>query len=116
VNELLIKEIEEISSRNHFFHYHLEFPEVFEKGGFDCLLGNPPWEKINLEDKEFFATRAPKISSIKNSSKRQEAIRDLSQTNLNFPTYRTQKKASSQLNLSKSEKYLFQITYPKINF
>lgn len=27
----------------HFFHWFLEFPEVFEKGGFDCILGNPPF-------------------------------------------------------------------------
>jgi len=27
----------------HFFHWFLEFPEVFEKGGFDCVLGNPPY-------------------------------------------------------------------------
>jgi hypothetical protein len=27
----------------HFFHWFLEFPEVFENGGFDCVLGNPPY-------------------------------------------------------------------------
>jgi hypothetical protein len=74
VNESLLNEIEHISSQYHFFHYYLEFPEVFEKGGFDCLLGNPPWEKINLEDKEFFAIRKPSISAIKNASKRNKAI------------------------------------------
>jgi len=26
-----------------FFHWFLEFPEVFEHGGFDCILGNPPF-------------------------------------------------------------------------
>lgn len=26
-----------------FFHWFIEFPEVFEKGGFDCVLGNPPF-------------------------------------------------------------------------
>ena len=26
-----------------FFHWFLEFPEVFAKGGFDCILGNPPF-------------------------------------------------------------------------
>ena len=70
----LIEIILKIADHYNFFHYHLEFPEVFEKGGFDCLLGNPPWEKINLEDKEFFAIRKPSISAIKNSSKRSKAI------------------------------------------
>jgi hypothetical protein len=29
-----------------FFHWHLEFPQVFRAGGFSCVLGNPPWERI----------------------------------------------------------------------
>lgn len=74
VNEVLINRILKTADHYNFFHYHLEFPEVFERGGFDCLLGNPPWEKINLEDKEFFAIRKPLISAIKNSSKRSKAI------------------------------------------
>jgi len=74
VNEVLINRVLKTADHYNFFHYHLEFPEVFEKGGFDCLLGNPPWEKINLEDKEFFAIRKPSISAIKNASKRNKAI------------------------------------------
>lgn len=74
VNNLMIEEVLKTAKQYRFFHFHLEFPEVFEKGGFDCLLGNPPWEKINLEDKEFFATRKPSISVIKNASKRNKAI------------------------------------------
>lgn len=31
------------AERRHFFHWFLEFPEVFAKGGFDCILGNPPF-------------------------------------------------------------------------
>jgi hypothetical protein len=77
VNEVLINRVLKTADHYNFFHYHLEFPEVFEKGGFDCLLGNPPWEKINLEDKEFFAIRKPSISAIKNASKRSKAIAGL---------------------------------------
>ena len=32
-----------IAQAKRFFHYFLEFPEVFTKGGFDCILGNPPY-------------------------------------------------------------------------
>lgn len=32
-----------------FFHWHLQFPQVFATGGFDLVLGNPPWDL--LEDK-----------------------------------------------------------------
>ena len=32
-----------ISQEKRFFHWFLEFPEVFQRGGFDCVLGNPPY-------------------------------------------------------------------------
>ncbi len=32
-----------IANENGFFHWFLEFPEVFQEGGFDCILGNPPY-------------------------------------------------------------------------
>lgn len=32
-----------ISAEKRFFHWFLEFPEVFQGGGFDCILGNPPY-------------------------------------------------------------------------
>ena len=38
-----------------FFHWCVEFPEVFaNEGGFDVMCGNPPWDKIKLEDKKWF--------------------------------------------------------------
>jgi hypothetical protein len=33
----------EVSAERRFFHWCIEFPEVFERGGFDCILGNPPF-------------------------------------------------------------------------
>ena len=39
------------------FHWFLEFPEVMKNGGFDCVLGNPPWEIIQLKEEEWFAGR-----------------------------------------------------------
>lgn len=32
-----------IAQEKHFFHWFLEFPQVFNNGGFDCILGNPPF-------------------------------------------------------------------------
>ena len=37
------REVERLSLQYQFFHWHLAFPEVFSEGGFDCVLGNPPW-------------------------------------------------------------------------
>jgi hypothetical protein len=63
-----------------FFHWHLAYPEVFAQGGFDILLGNPPWERVKLQEKEFFAHRAPEIANARNSAARKELIAGLPET------------------------------------
>jgi hypothetical protein len=69
--------IDELSNRFHFFHWQLEFPEVFEKGGFDVMLGNPPWERIKLQEQEFFAGRDEEIARAPNQAAREKLIRAL---------------------------------------
>jgi hypothetical protein len=65
-------------ARSHrFFHWYLAFPEVFEAGGFDVMLGNPPWEQVKLKAKEFFASRNQDIVDAKNASIRSELIAKL---------------------------------------
>ena len=41
-------DVERYSGQYQFFHWHLAFPEVFAKGGFDCVLGNPPWVRQEM--------------------------------------------------------------------
>lgn len=60
-----------------FLHWHLAFLDVYGgRGGFDIVLGNPPWEKVKLSEKEFFAARAPEIAVLA-GSKRKAAIQKL---------------------------------------
>lgn len=65
----------------HFFHWPLEFPDVFSRGGFDVLLGNPPWERIKLQETEFFGARDPGIAKAANASIRKAMIKELVNTN-----------------------------------
>lgn len=58
-------------------HWRLAFPQVFSTGGFDVVLGNPPWERIKLQEQEFFATRAPAIAEAPNKAARDVLIREL---------------------------------------
>jgi len=64
-----------------FFHWPLEFPEVFADGGFDAILSNPPWERIKLQEQEFFAVRDARIASAANKSARAKLIDRLPETN-----------------------------------
>jgi hypothetical protein len=47
--------------RLRFFHWELEFPDVFtaEGAGFDAVVGNPPWETLQPQSKEFFSNHDP---------------------------------------------------------
>jgi hypothetical protein len=70
-------EIERLSDQYQFFHWHLAFPEVFANGGFDCVLGNPPWERVKLQEKEWFAERNPEIANAPNTAARKHLIESL---------------------------------------
>jgi hypothetical protein len=59
------------------FHWPLAFPQVFSAGGFDCVLGNPPWERIKIQEQEFFASRHPAIATAPNAAARQRLIAGL---------------------------------------
>ena len=61
------------------FHWPLAYPQVFAQGGFDCVLGNPPWERIKLQEEEFFATRSTDVTDAKNKAERAQRIQWLSE-------------------------------------
>ena len=56
------------------FHWPLEFFSVVEQGGFDCILGNPPWEKAKIEDKQWFSVREPRIANADTGAKRARMV------------------------------------------
>jgi hypothetical protein len=58
-------------------HWPLEFPDVMQRGGFDVVLGNPPWERIKLQEQEFFASRSPEIANAPNKAARDKLIKGL---------------------------------------
>jgi hypothetical protein len=62
-------EVERLSRQYQFFHWHLAFPEVFAKGGFDCMLGNPPWVRQEmLKPMKQLLTKFSAFSSTADSS------------------------------------------------
>lgn len=55
-------EARQAARRARAFHWPLEFPDVMERDGFDVVLGNPPWEMMQLDPREFFTSRLPEIA------------------------------------------------------
>jgi hypothetical protein len=77
INAELVAEIERRAEALQFFHWELEFPDVFERGGFDVVLGNPPWKKLKLKEQEWFAGKNDAIVDAPNKAKRGELIEGL---------------------------------------
>ncbi|MEV0093683.1 DNA methyltransferase [Streptomyces sp. NPDC050738] len=90
-SDATLAEVLALSEQYHFFHWHLEFPEVFAVpetgagpdaatgwvGGFDAVLGNPPWDSVNFPETEFFSVRAPEIAATNNTAARKKKIQAL---------------------------------------
>ena len=66
-------------------HWPLTFAPVMGRGGFDVVIGNPPWEKLKLQEQEYFAERAPVIATARNAAARQRAIAALETAPLGTP-------------------------------
>jgi hypothetical protein len=75
--EDLVLEVNELASQYRFFHWHLAFPQVFDQGGFDCILGNPPWERVKLQEQEWFSDCSPDIAEASTTSARNRLIEKL---------------------------------------
>jgi hypothetical protein len=77
----------ETSERNSALHWPLAFPAVMARGGFDAVVGNPPWERIKLQEQEFFASRDTAIATAKNKAARDKLIKALSLAEKDTPEH-----------------------------
>ncbi len=79
VPEAVGREIRTLAGQYRFFHWHLAYPEVFggKNAGFDAVLGNPPWERIKIQEIEWFSERDPEIASSPNAAERKRRIKRL---------------------------------------
>lgn len=84
--------VRRLANQYRFTHLHLAFPDVFSvpedpddatspqngwSGGFDVVLGNPPWDQIQYDPRETFAISHPEITTAPNMTKRNKLIREL---------------------------------------
>lgn len=84
-------EVEREARSHRFFHWCVEFPEVFAQGGFDVMCGNPPWDKIKVEDKKWFEREGrTDIVNAGTAAQRKKAIEQLATTDtLLYNRYRS---------------------------
>ena len=80
-----------IADQENFLHWEVAFPSVWQawqdidpSGGFDAVIGNPPWDRIKLQEVEWFATRAPEIALQQTAAARRSAIGELRQKDSNL--------------------------------
>ena len=76
--------IDELAEERRLLHWELAFPGVFtdwnpRRGGFDAVIGNPPWERVKLQEVEWFdpETRRPEIAKAAPAARRRELIAQL---------------------------------------
>lgn len=76
------RQVAEVSAKNRFFHWCVEFPAVFANGGgFDVMCGNPPWDKLQMEDEKWFLGKDNDIVDAPNQSARDKKIKALQESN-----------------------------------
>lgn len=84
---------DEVARQQHFFHWELEFADVFvEKGGFDLIVGNPPWIKMEWNEQAVMGDRQPlfavkKFTANQTAQVRGETLKDHSICQLYFSEY-----------------------------
>ena len=73
-----------IANRENFLHWQVAFPGVWRDwqddnpvGGFDAVIGNPPWDRIKLQEVEWFATRSPELALAPTAAARRRGIKQL---------------------------------------
>ena len=78
------REARALADREGFLHWEAAFPGVWRhwqhihpEGGFDAIIGNPPWDRIKLQEVEWFATRAPELALAPTAAARRKGIRQL---------------------------------------
>ncbi len=74
----------EVADREGFLHWEAAFPGVWHGwqddepvGGFDAIIGNPPWDQIEQPEVEWFATRSPELALAPTAAARRRGIKRL---------------------------------------
>ena len=80
----LIARAQDLAAEERFLNWQVAFPGVWSDwvaaerhGGFDAVIGNPPWDRMKLQQVEWFASRRPEIARAQRAADRKHMIREL---------------------------------------
>jgi len=90
----------------HALDWSAAFPSIFGpkgKGGFDCVIGNPPWERVKLQEREFFSLTDPATAEAVSAAERRKRIKAMPKDNPElFASYeKRQQRAKSVLDYAR---------------
>ncbi|MGH7035556.1 MAG: Eco57I restriction-modification methylase domain-containing protein [Stellaceae bacterium] len=84
----LLSDARALTEEQRFLHWEVAFPGVWTdwesrepSGGFDAVIGNPPWDRMKLQEVEWFATRRRDIAMLGKAADRKKAIAELEKKN-----------------------------------
>ena len=98
----------DIANQNKFMHWELEFADLFvDRGGFDLILGNPPWVKLTWEEKGVLSDEQPlfiirKMNAAQTTLKRNEVLSNSNIRKKYFNEYETIVSQQSYINSSQN--------------
>nr|WP_313518792.1 hypothetical protein [Brevundimonas diminuta] len=77
----ILRRARDLISEERFLNWQIAFPGVWDRwddedrrGGFDAVVGNPPWDRIKLQQVEWFAARKPEVALAQRASDRKKMI------------------------------------------
>lgn len=96
--------VRDIAQQNHFMHWELEFADLFaERGGFDLIIGNPPWIKMEWNEQNVLSDTQPmfvvkNLTATQTTQHRTEALESAATRALYFSEYESMSGTQSFLN------------------
>jgi hypothetical protein len=123
--------VADLTRQYRFFHWHVEFPHIFRvgnghkdidpatgwSGGFSCVIGNPPWDQVQVDPQEFFASRNPAIANAANMTARDALISTLAIDDpVLYAAYKAEQRRNDGMKHFVHESSLFPLTsYGRLN-
>jgi hypothetical protein len=97
----ILAEARTLAAEERFLHWQVAFPGVWDQwestepgGGFDAVIGNPPWDRMKLQEVEWFAARRPQIALAQRAADRKKMIAALEKSD--DPLWHDYRKAATR--------------------